>query len=299
VKLPPEGTELGAPAIGSVGANEISQTGAYVETTIEPHGFDTTYQVQYGPTTSYGISVPVTLREIDLTQATATAKLYLGRLQSGTTYHYRVLAINADGVTYGEDRQFTTASSNEWKIGGNLMTELAIHDESLAGSGELTLTSTTLGAPVKVVCASSGGGQITQGGEETLALKSCAISEPTGCTLAGGEIAVKARSRLSEVAGTVYELFEPIIGSTSFDTLEFTGAECPLSEVAAELKGTLAAHGEAEAQLVDQPLEFSPAIQEAAGATLKLGKTTAAFSGSLTEHLSGENSGKEWGLVAP
>jgi hypothetical protein len=34
--------------------------------------------------------------------------VYLEGLQPGTTYHYRVVATNVDGTTYGEDQTFTT-----------------------------------------------------------------------------------------------------------------------------------------------------------------------------------------------
>jgi Glycosyl hydrolases family 16 len=98
---PPEAT--------TTSASEVQQFQATLKGSVNPKGTDTHYYFQYGPTTSYGSTVPAppgtdagagtsTLEE----SATATGLL------AGSTYHYRIVASNAAGTTYGTDQAFST-----------------------------------------------------------------------------------------------------------------------------------------------------------------------------------------------
>jgi Ricin-type beta-trefoil lectin domain-like/Ricin-type beta-trefoil lectin domain len=75
---------------------------------VNPKGAATTYQFEYGTTTSYGTKVPVAPKEIGAgTTAVAVSEPVSG-LQEGTTYHYRVVASNGVGTTYGQDQIVNT-----------------------------------------------------------------------------------------------------------------------------------------------------------------------------------------------
>jgi hypothetical protein len=80
---PPTIVESSAAPSGSV---------ATVHSTINPSGFDTSYEVEYGPTAAYGShSQAVDLGSSGLDQQTSVE---LTGLQPETTYHYRILAAN-------------------------------------------------------------------------------------------------------------------------------------------------------------------------------------------------------------
>jgi hypothetical protein len=93
------------PLVVTGSASSVEQNTATVTGTVDPEGSRTTYEFQLGVDTSYGVEIfgaagsgtqpePVTLT--------------LNNLQPATTYHYRLLATNAGGTTYGADQTFTT-----------------------------------------------------------------------------------------------------------------------------------------------------------------------------------------------
>jgi hypothetical protein len=104
-------TTARAPTIVSNGENEVgtwavevSYTTATIKATIDPNGAATTYRFEYGPTMSYGASIPSPDGEI----GSGEVSQRLTSLQAGTTYHYRVVATNAEGTTDGPDETFVT-----------------------------------------------------------------------------------------------------------------------------------------------------------------------------------------------
>jgi hypothetical protein len=108
----------GPPIVTEVGVVSVTETTATVELTINPNGAATTYEVEYGPTESYGHKTkPVGIG------ATGGPKRFtetLTGLNAHSTYHFRALAINseeANGVP-SEDRAFTTERKSTGGIGG-------------------------------------------------------------------------------------------------------------------------------------------------------------------------------------
>jgi DNA-binding beta-propeller fold protein YncE len=89
-------------AASSIGIDE-----ATLNATVNPHGLETTYQFEYGLTTSYGTKVPLSAKEVGSGEEGVEVAETISGLKAGATYHYRVVASNADGVSNGEDRTFT------------------------------------------------------------------------------------------------------------------------------------------------------------------------------------------------
>jgi hypothetical protein len=96
-----------APAAGG-GATGVTTKRATLTGTIDPHGEDTTYHFNYGPTSSYGSSTPeVEAGDGDGDQQVAEE---ITGLSPDTTYHVQVVAKSDNGVTrYGADGLFRTA----------------------------------------------------------------------------------------------------------------------------------------------------------------------------------------------
>jgi hypothetical protein len=88
----------------------VSATEARLEATINPGGSETSYHFEYGSATgSYDVSIPVPDREIPAGEAGVSVSVVATGLTPGATYHYRVVASNAQpGVVDGQDESFTT-----------------------------------------------------------------------------------------------------------------------------------------------------------------------------------------------
>jgi hypothetical protein len=97
-----------APSATTGSATGISETGATLNGTVSPNGRDTHYYFQYGTSTSYGS----TTGEVDVGSGMSAvgASTAIAGLAPSTTYHYRLVAHNELGTTYGGDVAFATAS---------------------------------------------------------------------------------------------------------------------------------------------------------------------------------------------
>jgi hypothetical protein len=103
----------GVPTVENESASETSQTTTKLEGEVNPHGFDTTYHFEYGETTAYGTSVPIPDEDIGAGSVNVPVNVKFSDLHAGTTYHYRVVATNSQGVTRGFDKSLTTVPSAE------------------------------------------------------------------------------------------------------------------------------------------------------------------------------------------
>lgn len=102
-------------------ANPVRQTQAWLNGTAGPNvsnGDITTYYFQYGKTKSYGHDTSsgtighcppgVTNPKYCTTPARTSVSALIRGLDPDTVYHYRLVATNPDGTTFGGDRTFKT-----------------------------------------------------------------------------------------------------------------------------------------------------------------------------------------------
>jgi hypothetical protein len=87
------------------GASNVTLTTATVAGTIEAQGLPTSYVLEFGTGIEYGTSIP---GEAGSGAEPLQITVPLQYLAPGTTYHYRFVAVNSDGRTYGVDQTFTT-----------------------------------------------------------------------------------------------------------------------------------------------------------------------------------------------
>lgn len=98
-----------SPSVGSKAASNVDYSTATLNGTVNPNGLETKTYFEYGPTAAYGSKT----EEVSVgsgSSALETAKAVSG-LTPNTTYHYRVVATNADGTSTGGDRTFTVGWS--------------------------------------------------------------------------------------------------------------------------------------------------------------------------------------------
>lgn len=103
---------IGGPSVGSGTNNTYTQRTSSIDATltggIYPNGLQTTWWVEYGLTTSYGQHTSTSDVGSGPTLVSLTSTLT--GLTGSTTYHYRFVAQNGDGTTYGPDSTLRTAA---------------------------------------------------------------------------------------------------------------------------------------------------------------------------------------------
>jgi hypothetical protein len=98
-----------APTVVSHETTDVSQISADLHATVEPNGEPETECVfEYGPSTSYGSSVPCSRQ----TEAGFAVYAPVTGLSEGSEYHFRIVASNALGTSYGADQTFTTLTGS-------------------------------------------------------------------------------------------------------------------------------------------------------------------------------------------
>jgi hypothetical protein len=88
-------------------ASPVYATSAVLNGTVSPNGLTTTYYFEYGATTAYGL-----VTASWTTDADASVSATISGFSADTTYHYRLVATNSSGTSYGPDRSFQTASTD-------------------------------------------------------------------------------------------------------------------------------------------------------------------------------------------
>lgn len=97
-----------APTVATGTATAISQTAATLNASVNPNGEEVTAcTLEYGTSTSYGSSAPCSPGPGGGEAAVGVAAAIAG-LAAQTSYHYRVVATNAVGTSYGNDGMFKT-----------------------------------------------------------------------------------------------------------------------------------------------------------------------------------------------
>jgi len=104
------GSGPNSPSAVTVGASSVTQSSVTLEGSVNPNGNTVTSwcRFEYGPTEEYGASVPC---PATLTGGSSPEDVSspLTGLSVGTSYHYRLVAVNAAGaVSYGADKTFKT-----------------------------------------------------------------------------------------------------------------------------------------------------------------------------------------------
>jgi hypothetical protein len=98
-------TTTGPPVVTTNAATQVARRSAKLNGSVNPHGLSTTVRFEYGRTTGYGSTTANQIFTGDTTQNVAAN---ISGLRSRKRYHFRIVATNSAGTSYGSDRTFTT-----------------------------------------------------------------------------------------------------------------------------------------------------------------------------------------------
>src|SRR6266481_746210 len=122
----------GPPVVITNPATLIASFSATLNGSVDPHGLTTTVYFQYGTTTSYGLTSAIQSKTGNTYQNVAAN---INGLSASTTYHFRVVATNSAGTTYGADRTLTTLSATGPPVViTNPATDIATNTATLNGT---------------------------------------------------------------------------------------------------------------------------------------------------------------------
>jgi YVTN family beta-propeller protein len=97
----------GPPVVTTNPATFIASFSATLNGSLDPHGLTTNVYFQYGPTTSYGSTTPM---QSKTGNNFLNISANISSLLASHVYHFRIVATNSAGTTFGGDRTFTTLS---------------------------------------------------------------------------------------------------------------------------------------------------------------------------------------------
>jgi hypothetical protein len=93
------------PEVSGTTAQDVTSSSVTLKATVLPHGA-ATYLFEYGTSETYGFVTPQ--GPVDSEGSAMPVSAAVSGLAPSTTYHFRIVATNSGGVTYGPDRTFTT-----------------------------------------------------------------------------------------------------------------------------------------------------------------------------------------------
>jgi hypothetical protein len=97
------------PGVTTAPATAVSGSGATLNGSVNPNGQQTSYAFQWGPTAGYGHETPLASAGAGTTASAEQATL--SGLASGTSYHFRIIAMSASGTSVGSDQTFATTGT--------------------------------------------------------------------------------------------------------------------------------------------------------------------------------------------
>jgi hypothetical protein len=94
------------PSVSTSSAREVGFSSAVLTGSLDPNGSDTSYYFQYGVTRAYGGQTAIGAAGSGTHSLSVSAGL--AGLQPLTLYHYRLVAVNGKGISFGSDQTFLT-----------------------------------------------------------------------------------------------------------------------------------------------------------------------------------------------
>jgi hypothetical protein len=147
-------------AVTTLPATNLATTACTLNGTVNPGFLDTMAWFEWGTSTNYNNSTtPIFLDATNL-NSTITITNLLTSLTPGATYHFRLVATNSLGATYGADQTFITSSLTLLNTGlPGIAGTVAVGDFNNDGLMDILLVgANSSGTPISEVWQNTGGG---------------------------------------------------------------------------------------------------------------------------------------------
>lgn len=225
------GTPDAVPVVATLDALDITASSAVFQGTANPQGGTTFVFFEYGTSPAYGQVTPA--RGIGNGSSDALVVQATSGLVAGTTYHYRLVASNSLGTSYGEDRTFQTAFSNPLAKTGaasplpNGLVRVAGSVRTLGGSVNAFFEYGTDGVTFPIRVAATGG---AVSGDGEIAVSADLSNLEQGATYFYRALAVRTDDPLSTGFGEVRSFSGDAIAGLlqkfprEIDPIEYQGA---------------------------------------------------------------------------
>ena len=170
------------PIVTTTAATGISCTGATLNGSVNPNGLATTYNFEWGTTVAYGNTTPTVSAGFGSTAVNVNATI--SGLTGGTTYHFRIVAVNSDGSSNGNDMTFVPCTA---------------------------IVTTTAASAIAMTTATAGGNVTSDGGAAVTARGVCwgTTANPVSTgnhTVDGAGLGVFTSSLTGLIANTTYHI---------------------------------------------------------------------------------------------
>ncbi len=119
-------------SVGSVTA--ISSTAATLHGTVNPNGLATTYQFEYGTSTSLGLKIPATVANVGSGTSGVAETAKLTGLSPATTYYYELVASNSAGTSTSPVETFKTTGNPAPAVTTEAASAVGRYSATLVGS---------------------------------------------------------------------------------------------------------------------------------------------------------------------
>jgi plastocyanin len=128
----PTPTPASIPVVTTNPATKVAAFSATLNGTVNPRGAPTTVSFQYGLTISYGSTTPTQTQNGNTVRPVSAN---IAGLLANRTYHFRIVAHNNAGTSFGPDRTFTTLAATGLPVAiTNPATLIASFSATLNGS---------------------------------------------------------------------------------------------------------------------------------------------------------------------
>ena len=95
------------PDVSTRGAGSVGTSSARLNGTVNPNGQSTSWYFEFGTSTGYGTRTAT--RNAGAGTRGVDVQMTISGLAVATTYHYRLVGVNEQGTSFGQDVVLTTA----------------------------------------------------------------------------------------------------------------------------------------------------------------------------------------------
>ena len=104
------------PSATTLAATKVDARAATLNGEVNPQDASTSYYFEYGTSTSYGSRAPGSAALVGSDASNHSVSRRIAGLKPGTTYHFRIVAVNSSATTFGADRTFKTKAAPQLRL---------------------------------------------------------------------------------------------------------------------------------------------------------------------------------------